>query len=160
MFVDDLAPIGHKSPWNLFARISVGLPLVGTGEKNALCISSSSAGAWRTKLRTLPALELRRLELLFKEPVLLRDAFFLRVPPLDGIRVSPCDMTELDRCIGPSMIELPRWLASHSSLKRPLCATDCDSGDVSMGFPGADPDPKSVAAVAGKRFDRGVLLAP
>ena len=76
------------------------------------------------------------------------------------MRVSPCDMTELDRCIGPSMIELPRWLASHSSLKRPLCARDCDSGDVSVGFPGAGPDPKSVAAVAGNRFERGVLLAP
>jgi hypothetical protein len=136
----------------------VGFPLVGTGEKNALCISSMSPGAWRTKLRTLPALELRRLELLFKEPVLRREAFFFKVPPLDGITVSPCDMTELDRCIGPSMMELPRWLASHSSLKRAFCATDCDSGDVSVGLPGADP--KSVAALAGRRCDRGVLLDP
>jgi hypothetical protein len=136
------------------------LPLVGTGEKNALCISSISPGPWRTKLRTLPALELRRLELLFNEPVLRREAFFFKVAPLDGIRVSPWDMTELDRCIGPSMIELPRWLASHSSLKRPLGATDCDSGDVSTGWPGADPDPKSVAALAGMGFDLEVPLAP
>jgi hypothetical protein len=42
-----------------------------------------SAEVCRAKLRTLPALELRRLELLFKDPVLRREAFFFKVPPRD-----------------------------------------------------------------------------
>jgi hypothetical protein len=118
--------------------MSVGFPLVGTGEKNALFISFSSGS--RAKLRTLPARELRRLLLLFKLFALLSEAFFLRVPARDGIGVSPCEAIEFDRCIvGPSTMELPRWLASHSSLKR-LCsralAAACDNGDDSIGFPG------------------------
>ena len=66
------------------------------------------------------------------DPVLLKDAFFFKVPPREGIRVSPCDITELDRCIGPSIIELPRWLASHSSLNLPWFA-DCAKGEASVG---------------------------
>jgi hypothetical protein len=75
--------------------------------------------------------------------------------------LSPCDSIELVRCIGPSIIELPRRLTSHSSLKRPkfCCATDCDSGEEVAGLPGVDP--KSVPAVDSARlFVRGALLAP
>jgi hypothetical protein len=32
-------PDSEYVPWNLLAKISVGLPVVGTGVKKALCIS-------------------------------------------------------------------------------------------------------------------------
>jgi hypothetical protein len=150
-------------PWNLFARISVGLPVVGTGEKKALCISSISPAGCKARLRTLPALELRRLLLL-----LLNEAFFFNVPPLEGkaisppIEAAPCDTAELDRWMpGPSMIELPLCDASHSSLNRPPyagCAADCANSVESVGAAGVVP--KSAALVAERCDAFGVLPAP
>ena len=74
--------------------------------------------------------------------------------------LSPCDSVELVRCIGPSIMELPRWLASHSSLNLPwlFCAADSDSGDEAEGLPGVEP--KSCAAVDSDKFAFGVLPGP
>jgi hypothetical protein len=62
---------------------------------------------WSARLRTLPALELLRLLERFNEPDLFMEAFFFNVPPLEGMRVSPCDIADADRCSGPSIMELP-----------------------------------------------------
>lgn len=130
------------------------------GEKKALCISSVSVADCRAKLLTLPALELRRLELLFKEEPLFSEAFFLSVVPLDGVvKVSPCDTTESDLCIVESSImDTPLWAELKSSVNLPwFCgATDCDRGKVD-GLPGVA---KSVAADVFMGCDFGVLVVP
>ena len=113
------------------------------------------------KLLTLPARELRRLELLFKDDPLLRDAFFLRVVvPLEGVKVSPCDMTESDLCIVESSImDTPLCAVSKSSVNLPwFCATDCDSGEDRAGLPGVAA--KSVAMLALAGWERNVLVVP
>ena len=65
------------------ANISVGFPLVGTGQKKALRCSSVSLVLWSARLLTLPAFMLLRLLLLFRLPLLRSDCFFLRVLPLE-----------------------------------------------------------------------------
>lgn len=132
--------------------------MVGTGEKKALCMSSISPDGCSARLRTLPALELRRLLFLFMLPLRLSTAFFFRVPVRDGTELSP--WIALERCIGLSNMELPRWLASHSSLNRPWFRSgrDCDSGDEAVGLPGGDP--KSGATVKDAGCERGVLAGP
>ena len=88
--------------WNLAARISVGLPLVGTGVQNALFISSAGTPYFsfspRSRLRTLPARLLLLLADLLRLPVRFNEAFFLSVPPLEGSSVCDWDIWESDRC--------------------------------------------------------------
>ena len=125
-------------PWNRAARTSVGLPDVGTGQKKALFASSWSVVDWRARLLTLPAFILRRLLLRFRLPALRKEAFFFRVLPRDGVG-PPSPVTppttepakELERCMlvpaapalpsNPSTIDVPRWLASHSSVNLAGC---------------------------------------
>lgn len=91
--------------WKRFARASVGLPVVGTGQKKALCIASSSVSERRARLFTLPALMLFLLLLRFKLPPLRKDDFFFNVLLLDiagWLLISPCPAVvepekELDR---------------------------------------------------------------
>lgn len=118
---------------------------MGTGQLKAL----SSALDCRARLRTLPAFMLRRLPARLRLPLRRTEDFFLRVldrenwmllepfttadpPPV----VEPAE--ELERCmllmllaslvwlfvmargLGPFMMELPRWLASHSSVNFPV----------------------------------------
>lgn len=137
----------------------MGFPLVGIGEKKALCISSVSVADCKAKLLTLPALELRRLELLFREEPLFSEAFFLSVVPLDGVvMASPCDMTESDLCmVESSIMDTPLWAESKSSVNLPwfCCVMDCDSGEDMEGLPGVA---KSVAADAFMGCGFGVLV--
>lgn len=100
----------------------MGFPVVGTGQWNALCCSSSSVFDCKARLRTLPAFILLRLPLRFRLPPLLSDGFFFSVLLRDRLTLSDGPMdpeSELERCMvevlagpacstGPSMIELPR----------------------------------------------------
>lgn len=129
---------GIYVPWKRLARASVGLPLVGTGQWKALCSSSSSGLLCNARLRTLPAFMLRRLPDLLMLLALRSEDLFLRVlfrdswtllwpsrPPRALPVVEPEKELErwmlpamvlLRRGTGPLMMELPRWLASHSSV--------------------------------------------
>jgi hypothetical protein len=66
---------------------SVGLPVVGTGQKKALCISSGSLLDCSPRLLTLPAFMLLLLPLRFKLPDRRMDAFFFSVLPRDKLTV-------------------------------------------------------------------------
>lgn len=69
----------HDLLWNLAARTSVGVPVVGTGQYNALWMPSGSEAGWRSKLLTLPARLLRRLLLRRRLLDRLMDGFFFNV---------------------------------------------------------------------------------
>ena len=115
----------------------------------------------KAKLRTLPARELRRLELLFKEAPRFNEAFFFSVVPLDKVAVSPCDIMEFDLCIvGSSMIDTPLCATSKSSVNLPwFCiAMDCDSGEDMEGLAGVAANSVPTLAFAG--LERDVLVVP
>lgn len=89
------------------------MPVVGTGTKKALLISSPS----RPENVSFPAYDKRilpgplafLLPLRFRLALLLSEAFFFSVPPLDGVNVCDCDIVEFVRWRSPpalpSMIE-------------------------------------------------------
>ena len=118
-------------PWNLFAKISVGLPVVGTGVKKALFISDPFPATSSAKVKpfTLPGRLSLLLPLRFKLFFLLSDCRFLRVPPREGANGCDWDMVELAWWVSLSpIVEDPEWptMALSSRCTDWLCKFECE----------------------------------